>query len=103
MAKQILVTIGREFGSGGREIGKRLADKLGIKLFDRELLEVAARDSGLSRDLFEYHDEKPVNSLLYSLSVNPYSMGSIAGVPELPICRRPASLAYYRRIIYLNA
>lgn len=88
MAKRVLVTIGREFGSGGHEVGKRLAAKLGIAFYDKELLEIAAKDSGLSRDLFEHHDEKPVSSLLYSLSVNPYSVGNISGVPELPISQK---------------
>ena len=64
MAKRVIVTIGREFGSGGREIGKALADSLGVEFYDKELLEVAAKESGISRDLFESNDEKPVSSLL---------------------------------------
>ena len=64
MAKRVIVTIGREFGSGGREIGKALADSLGVEFYDKELLEVAAKESGISRDLFESNDENPVSSLL---------------------------------------
>lgn len=45
MANKIY-TIGREFGSGGREVGEKLAAKLGIKLYDKELLQQAAKDSG---------------------------------------------------------
>ena len=43
MAKRTVITIGREFGSGGREIGKKLADELGIAFYDKELLEIAAQ------------------------------------------------------------
>ena len=80
-----IITISREFGSGGREIGKALADSLGVEFYDKELLEVAAKESGISRDLFESNDEKPVSSLLYSMSVNPYSMGNLMGVDHVPI------------------
>ena len=68
MAKRTIITIGREFGSGGREIGQALASTLGIAYYDRELLVAAAKDSGMSVELFENNDEKPVSSLLYSIS-----------------------------------
>ena len=84
MAKRTIITIGRTFGSGGREIGKKLADELGIAFYDKELLEVAARESGISRQLFESNDEKPTSSLLYSLSVNPYSWVNMVGVNNIP-------------------
>jgi len=61
------ITIGRQFGSGGREIGKRVADKLGIPYYDKELLAVAAEESGLSHQFLESYDEKPTNSFFYSL------------------------------------
>ncbi len=75
MDKHIVVTIGRQFGSGGREIGRKLADSLGIAFYDKELLAAAARDSGLSKDIFELHDEKPTHSFLYSLVMDTYAMG----------------------------
>lgn len=56
-----IITIGRQFGSGGREIGKRLADELGIEFYDKELLSRAAKDSKICKELFETHDEKPTN------------------------------------------
>lgn len=65
--KKFIITLGREFGSGGRKIGKQLADLLGIKFYDKELIAIAAKESGLSENLFEGIDEKPTNSLLYSL------------------------------------
>ena len=66
-----IITIGRQYGSAGHSIGKILADDLGIKYYDKELLEKAAKDSGLCQELFENHDEKPTNSFLYSLAISP--------------------------------
>lgn len=87
MAKRMVITIGREFGSGGREIGKKLADLLGIAFYDKELLEIAAKESGISRDLFESNDEKPTGSLLYSMSVSPYPMGNF-GTDHAPLTQK---------------
>ena len=68
MAKtNTIITIGREYGSAGRQIGYKVAEDLGIKLYDREMLERAAKESGICEELFETHDEKPTNSFLYSL------------------------------------
>ncbi|MBR1475211.1 MAG: cytidylate kinase-like family protein [Muribaculaceae bacterium] len=53
-----VVTIGRQFGSGGREIGRLVADKLGIEYYDKELLIEAARQSGVSEHIFEAADER---------------------------------------------
>ena len=64
-----VITIGRQFGSGGRQVGKKLADKLGIAFYDKELIEIAAMESGMSKKLLESADEKPTNSFLYSLSI----------------------------------
>ena len=76
MAKtNTIITIGRQFGSGGREIGYMVAEKLDIKLYDKEMLQRAAQDSGICEELFESHDEKPSNSFLYSLVMDTYSMG----------------------------
>lgn len=72
MAKRTIITIGREYGSGGREIGSRLAQEMGLAYYDKELLVLAAKESGIAQELFEHNDEMPVNSLLYSLSVHPY-------------------------------
>lgn len=63
----LAITIGRQFGSGGREIGLKLADKLGIKCFDKEIIKRASDESGISEKMFEQADEKPVNSFLYSI------------------------------------
>ena len=74
-----IITIGRQFGSGGHEIGTKLAEYYGIKLYDKEMLAVAAKESGICKELFESQDEKPTNSFLYSLVMDTYSMGYPAG------------------------
>ena len=82
MANKIY-TIGREFGSGGREVGEKLAAKLGIKLYDKELLQQSAKDSGFCEEIFENHDEKPTNSFLYSLVMDTYSVSGYSAAPFL--------------------
>ena len=82
MANKIY-TIGREFGSGGREVGEKLAAKLGIKLYDKEHLQQAAKDSGFCEEIFENHDEKPTNSFLYSLVMDTYSVSGYSAAPFL--------------------
>ena len=56
-----IYTIGRELGSGGYTVAKLLAERLGIKLYDKELLAQAAKDSGFCEEIFENHDERPTN------------------------------------------
>ena len=72
---KIIYTIGREFGSGGKDVGQKLADKLGIAFYDKELLTRAAKESGLCEEIFHMQDEKPTNSFLYSLVMDTYSFG----------------------------
>lgn len=71
-----IITIGRQYGSGGREIGEKLAKSMGIPFYDNQLLKVAAEHSGICQEYFEENDEKPVNSLLYVLS-NTYSADNL--------------------------
>ena len=81
-----IITIGRQFGSAGREIGRVIAKHLDIKLYDKEMLNRAAQESGLCKELFETHDEKPTNSFLYSLVMDTYSLGSSSGsYTDMPI------------------
>lgn len=79
MNTNTIITIGREYGSGGREIGKKIADGLGIDFYDKELLSIAAKESGICQELFENNDEKPTNSFLYSLVMGNY------GGTDLPL------------------
>ncbi len=67
MAKKILITIGRQFGSGGKAVAHILGHKLGIPVYDNELIDEAAKKSGFSKDLFEGSDEKK----------RPFSLSSI--------------------------
>ena len=53
MTKKTIITISRQFGSGGRDVGKKLADALGNKYYDRELIEMAAKESGFDKEMFE--------------------------------------------------
>ena len=87
MAKtNTIITIGREYGSAGRQIGYKVAEDLGIKLYDREMLERAAKESGICEELFETHDEKPTNSFLYSLVMDTYSFGyTSSAFSDMPI------------------
>lgn len=82
----LVITIGRQYGSAGYEIGKKLASDLGVKLYDKEMLKRAAKETGLCEELFETHDEKPTNSFLYSLVMDTYSLGFSSGTyADMPI------------------
>ncbi|MGN0161636.1 MAG: AAA family ATPase [Lachnospiraceae bacterium] len=87
MDEKLIITIGREYGSGGHEIGLKLAEELGIKCYDKELLELAAKESGLCTEVMETHDERPTNSFLYNLVMDTYSMGfsSSTAFMDMPI------------------
>ena len=86
MANNTIITIGRQYGSGGHDIGKQLAEELNIPFYDKALLERAAKDSGLCQEIFENHDEKPTNSFLYSLVMDTYSLGyTTSSFSEMPL------------------
>ncbi len=70
-----IITIGRQFGSGGREIGLKVAEALGIPCYDKELLTRAAKESGFCEEMLINHDERPTNSFLYNLVMDTYSFG----------------------------
>ena len=71
MAKRI-ITISREFGSGGRTIGRQVAEKLGYKFYDAEIIDRVIEKSGLSREIVEKYDEYATHksSFLYSIAIN---------------------------------
>ena len=71
-----IITITRQYGSGGHDIGKLLSEKLGIPFYDKELISLAAKESGISPEVFEVADEKATNSLLYTLSSGLYNFGN---------------------------
>lgn len=77
----MVITVGRQYGSGGREIGTMLAEKLGIAYYDDMLLKEAAKESGLCEDLFHSFDERP-KSFLYSVAMDPYSFSMNHVMPK---------------------
>ena len=83
-----IVTIGRQFGSGGYTIGKMLAERLGVTCYDKELLNLAAKESGLAAEVVETHDEKPINSFFYSLVVDNSVSRGINNYVDLPLNQR---------------
>lgn len=64
-----IVTISRQFGSGGREIGAKLAGRLGIPFYDNEIIMQAAKETGFAEKSFENAEKKAANSLLYSIAM----------------------------------
>ncbi|MBQ3391262.1 MAG: cytidylate kinase-like family protein, partial [Clostridia bacterium] len=64
-----VITIGREYGSGGREIGRQVAEKLRIPFYDKELIAASVRESGMDAKVFEELEERTTPSFLFSLAV----------------------------------
>ncbi|MDE6853384.1 MAG: cytidylate kinase-like family protein [Lachnospiraceae bacterium] len=64
-----IITVGRQYGSGGREIGQKIADHYGIPFYDNELITRAAKESGFAEETFAKAEDKATNSLLYSLAM----------------------------------
>ncbi|MCH5304237.1 MAG: cytidylate kinase-like family protein [Ruminococcus sp.] len=85
MACKNIITIARQFGSGGRQIGEALSKRLDIKCYDRELISIAAKESGIDPEIFNSVDEKAANSLLYSLSMGLYSFSTNYSSGQLPV------------------
>ena len=76
--KKTVITIARSYGSGGRTLGKLLAEELGINCYDREILRMASDDSGINEALFGQTDEKLKKSPLFRIArKNPYKGGVI--------------------------
>jgi len=68
----MIISIGREYGSGGHEIGKKLATKYGIKFYDKQALIQVAKENGNYDEIISFFEEKPANSLLYAIAMNSY-------------------------------
>ncbi|MBO4979906.1 MAG: cytidylate kinase-like family protein [Clostridia bacterium] len=85
MHKNPVITIARQFGSGGHEIGRRVAELLGIKVYDKELIQMAAEKSGYHPEVLSKVDEKAAGSLLYTLAIGASRMGGLAGNYDIPI------------------
>ncbi|MBE5822752.1 MAG: cytidylate kinase-like family protein [Butyrivibrio sp.] len=84
-----IITVGRQFGSGGREIGELVAQHFGIKCYDKELLSRAAKESGFCEEMIQNHDERPTNSFLYNLVMDTYSFGyNASSFVDMPISHK---------------
>ena len=76
MSEKIIITIARQYGSGGREIGERVAKILGLPLYDKELIKDAASKGSLNEDVLKEADESAANSLLYTLAMGSNVIGA---------------------------
>ena len=67
MEKKLIITIGRQYGSGGAEVGKKLGKKLGIEVYDKEILKMTSNESGIRESYFHLADERAGKKLLYKI------------------------------------
>lgn len=85
MCKNPVITIARQFGSGGHEVGRRVAALLGIPVYDKELIMMAAEKSGYHPDVLSKADERAAGSLLYTLAIGSSRFGGLSGNYDIPI------------------
>lgn len=85
MEKKILITIARQYGSGGREIGERIAALLSVPLYDRELITHVSEAGALHPDVCERVDERATSSLLYTLAMGSGFHAVQSGAIHLPV------------------
>ena len=81
----LIITISREFGSGGREIGEKLAQQLSIPFYDKEILQRTAEKSGLSQDFIANAESHSRKSFLFSIATAPYSDMKFSYQYETPV------------------
>lgn len=74
MKEKFVINIGRQLGSGGKEIGEKLAQRLGISFYDKELINLASKESGLCEEFFEKADEKPSQTIIGGFFGNRFSL-----------------------------
>lgn len=79
MKTSLVITIGRQYGAGGRLIGEMLAKELEIPYYDKAILTEAAKHSGICEELFEKNDEKPSRSLLFSMVTGAHMLSDVGG------------------------
>ena len=84
-----IITIGRQFGSGGRAIGEKVAERYGIKYYDKELISHVAKNSEFCEEMIEQHDERPTNSFLYNIVMDTYSFGyNASNFVDMPLSQK---------------
>ena len=80
MKNPLIITIGREYGSGGRQIGQALAERLGISYYDKEIISLAAKKSGLSDEFIANNEQRVRGGLVHSFAASaPYQTGFFSG------------------------
>ncbi len=77
MKNNLIITVSREYGSGGREIGEKLAMELGIPYYDKQIIDKAAKETGFCTEFIEKEEQRVTSSLLFNLATNAYSLGNI--------------------------
>ncbi len=89
MACKSIITVGRQYGSGGRYVARLLAEKLEIPFYDKELLAEVSKDSGICKDLLEEHDEKNSRSFLFSMMSGTQPIGDSSSMyMDMPLNHR---------------
>ena len=90
--KNFVITIGRQYGSGGREVGRQVAEKLGVPFYDKEIITASVKETGLDAKIFEEMEERVTPSFLYSLAVGTFTPSALAAVSytHRPSLRWPA-------------
>lgn len=84
-----IITIGRQFGSAGHEIGEAVAKEYGIPYYDKELLTRASKESGFCEEMLKNNDERPTSSFLYNLVMDTYSFGyNASSFVDMPISHK---------------
>ena len=91
-----IITISREFGSGGRELGKRLADALGIPCYDHEIIEMIAKENGFNEDYVAHVAEKSIEAAY------PLTIGHRFGMQPFQVMDQPIRVAVAQRQIVEN-
>ena len=86
MSQGTIITIGRQYGSGGRNIGIQLAKELDVPFYDQNILKQAAEESGLCEKILQNYDEKP-RSFLYSIAMDPFGY-ALGGIPANTLDQR---------------
>lgn len=85
MKPQTIITISRQFGSGGHEVGELTAQKLAIPFYDKKLIELASKTSGIHQSHFENAEENPPTSFLYSLSMAASAANPFTGYSDFTL------------------
>lgn len=79
MNKNFVITVSRQFGSGGRIIAKKIAEKLGVGFYDKELIEMTAKESGFDKDFVAQTEERVKNKFFHNMTVGGYHLGKDFG------------------------